>query len=214
MTHWSKSIPQPACDLALEWSRTQPSLETAWRECQRGDWMLWLLGRCGADRKRLVKAAALCVEPAAALCDEYTEAVCLSVVQTCVAWSEGDASEEERLRATGWADAASWTARAAVAATRAAGAEWAARAARAAEAAGAAATWEEAWAAWAAAADAAWAADAAADAADAAARAADAAAAAAGWAAAEAAKAASQGHSADIVRGVFPSPPKLQGKGQ
>ena len=173
MTHWSKSIPRDACEQAIEWARTQPSLRVAWRDCQRGDWMLWLLGRCDADRRRLVKAAALCAEPAAALCDEDTEAVCLGVVQTCIAWSEGDASEED-LQAAG---AAAWAERAALAADAA----WAAEAAGAAETA------------------AAEAADAAADAAGAAADAAE----------ADAAWAASQAHSANIVRGVFPVPPKL-----
>jgi len=180
MTHWSKSIPRGACGQAMEWSRTQPSLAIAWQSCRRGDWMLWLLGRCGADRRLLVKAAALCAEPAAALCDEYTEAVGLSVVQTCVAWSEGAASDEE-LRAAAMAEA-----RAAAAAVAA---SWAADAA----------------AAWAARAAAAWAATRAADAASTVAEAAA--------RAASASRAWSLAHSADIVRGVFPAPPKLTRKG-
>ena len=141
MTHWSKSIPRPACDQAMAWARTQPSLEIAWRDCQCGDWMLWLLGRCDVDKRLLVKAAALCAEPAAGLCDEHTEAVCLAVVQACVAWSEGEASDGDLQAEVDAADAAA----------DAAGAAWAADAAARA-----------AWAAWAAAAWAAMAADAAA----------------------------------------------------
>ena len=32
-----------ACTDARVWAKTQPDLETAWRECKRSDWMLWLL---------------------------------------------------------------------------------------------------------------------------------------------------------------------------
>jgi hypothetical protein len=32
-----------ACLDARIWAKTQPDLETAWRECKRSDWMLWLL---------------------------------------------------------------------------------------------------------------------------------------------------------------------------
>ena len=131
MNHWSDNLPSNACEPAVIWARTQPTLDDAWRDCQRGDWMLWLLVGCSADRRLLVRAAALCAEPAAALADEYTEAVCLSVIQTCVAWSEGDATDED-LRV---AAEAAW------AAAREAAAAW-----EAAEAA----AWA-AWAAWAAA---------------------------------------------------------------
>jgi hypothetical protein len=125
--------------------------------------MLWLLWMCGADRRKLVKAAALCAETAIPYADEKTADVCLYAVQTCIAWSEGDATDEDL-------DVARW----------------------------------EAWLAWR---DASWAA----------ARAAEAAAEAA-WAAARAAEAATEAATeaaaahrqhANIVRGVFPTPPRL-----
>jgi len=34
-----------ACTDARIWAKTQPDLETAWRECKRSDWMLWLIAR-------------------------------------------------------------------------------------------------------------------------------------------------------------------------
>ena len=46
--HWSDSLPAYACGEAREWCRTQPSLAAAWARCERGDWMLWLIG----DRER------------------------------------------------------------------------------------------------------------------------------------------------------------------
>ena len=153
--HWSHTIPRPACDLALDWARTQPSLEVAWQECWHGDWMLWLLSKTGTNRQLLVRAAALCAEPTAALVNKKTEGICLYVVQTCIAWSEGDATDDELRVARTTAEmaaeataAASWTIEAARAATEAA---WTAEAA-------ARAAWAAANAAWA---EAAWAAEAA-----------------------------------------------------
>jgi hypothetical protein len=37
-----------ACPEAIQWARQFDTLQAAWDVCQRGDWMLWLLGRtCG-----------------------------------------------------------------------------------------------------------------------------------------------------------------------
>lgn len=54
-----------ACNEAREWAATQPDPTTAWQQCPRGDWMLWLIGQqVGApgteSRKRLVLAACRC----------------------------------------------------------------------------------------------------------------------------------------------------------
>ena len=39
-----------ACSEAGEWAATQPDLQTAWTNCKRSDWMLWLLDRTTLDR--------------------------------------------------------------------------------------------------------------------------------------------------------------------
>jgi len=39
-----------ACDEAREWVGDRDA-ETAWRECQRADWMLWACGQLKLDRK-------------------------------------------------------------------------------------------------------------------------------------------------------------------
>lgn len=31
------------CQAGAAWLETQPDIDTAWRVCQRGEWMLWLL---------------------------------------------------------------------------------------------------------------------------------------------------------------------------
>lgn len=53
------------CPEAVKWLAEQPSAAEAWRTCERGDWMLWLLGRIAGQvgsksRKRLVLAACAC----------------------------------------------------------------------------------------------------------------------------------------------------------
>lgn len=96
--HWSDTLPPNACQPAVDWCRTQPDAQTAWDRCRDGSWMLWLLARRNADRRLLVRASALCAEPAAAaaaLADERTEAICRATIQTCIAWSEGEATDEE-----------------------------------------------------------------------------------------------------------------------
>lgn len=45
-----------ACDEAREWVGDRDA-ETAWRECQRPDWMLWACGRLKLDRKLFVAIA-------------------------------------------------------------------------------------------------------------------------------------------------------------
>jgi hypothetical protein len=44
-SHWSDKLPNHACEDAVEWCKTQPSVEAAWNNCERGDWMLWLLAQ-------------------------------------------------------------------------------------------------------------------------------------------------------------------------
>ncbi len=60
---WSDAlVKMSACSEAVEFARTQPDLATAWKNCERGDWMLWLAGRlagpAGDDRRRPLTLAA------------------------------------------------------------------------------------------------------------------------------------------------------------
>ena len=52
-----------ACPDALEWARGHGgSLAELWRDCPRGDWLLWYATKAGAPRKDLVKAASGCAD--------------------------------------------------------------------------------------------------------------------------------------------------------
>ena len=81
LTDWN------ACSDAIEWLHAQQTWSQAWRDCTRGDWMLWLLGRCSGkpvspDHRKLVLAfyaAANAANTAAA--KEKTLAKCADIVR-------------------------------------------------------------------------------------------------------------------------------------
>ncbi len=61
--HWLKRLKcLDACGSAIEWAKDYPDLAAAWQDCERGDWMLWLIakyaGRPGGKRRRLLVLAA------------------------------------------------------------------------------------------------------------------------------------------------------------
>ncbi len=156
-----------ACPEAIPWVAQFDTLQQAWNVCERGDWMLWLVGKQSGEpesksRKKLVLTACKC----ARLSLKYVskdEKRPLIATQTAEKWAKGDDSVS-LLDVRNAADAA---------------AAYAADSYAAAYAAYAADSYAAAYAAYAA----AYAADAAADAANAAAYAADAAADAAAYAA-------------------------------
>jgi len=85
-----------ACNDAVKWIGDR-DLEAAWKECPRGDWMLWLAGRADIDRKLLVKTACKCAELALSIYEkEYPKDDC---VRKCIAitlkWVAGKATIEE-----------------------------------------------------------------------------------------------------------------------
>jgi hypothetical protein len=122
------------CAPAVEWLGER-DLETAWSECERGDWMLWLATRAGVDRRLLVQAACDCAETALQYVPEGEERPRVAV-ETARAWCRGEATLEE-VREAAYADDDAAYADAADAAAYAADA--AAAAAYAADAADAAA---------------------------------------------------------------------------
>jgi hypothetical protein len=108
-----------ACREAIVWVGGQETYEQAWATCERGDWMLWLLGKFagpawGEKRKPLVLAACEC----ARLALPYTkDPRVLKCIETAEAWTRGEATNEEIYAA---ADAAAAAADAAAAAAYAA----------------------------------------------------------------------------------------------
>ena len=138
------------CGGAVEWARTQPDPQALWDNCERGDWLLWLMGRLAGgprskSRKQLVLAACEC----ARLALPYVkggELRPLRAIETAEAWAKGKA-ELKDVRAAAYAaaaaGAAAYTAVAGAAAYAAAVAGAAAYAADATDAAAAAAARSE-----------------------------------------------------------------------
>lgn len=110
-------ITMSACNEAVEWVGDR-TLKEAWSECERGDWMIWLAGKLGIDRKLLVLAACDCAEQALKFVQDGEERPRIAI-ETARAWCNGDATIEQ-VRAA--ADAASVAASAADAADAAASA--------------------------------------------------------------------------------------------
>ena len=98
-----------ACKEAVEWAAAQKSAAQAWRDCERGDWMLWLLGRLSGKpgskkRKRLVLCACEC----ARLSLKYVpkgEDRPRKAIETAEAWARGEGPTIEDVRAAGYAAA-------------------------------------------------------------------------------------------------------------
>ena len=187
-----------ACQEALDWAEQYDNLNKAWQKCQRGDWMLWLIGKAiakDADRKPLVLIACKCARlalPYVLKGEEQPQ----KAIETAEAWVIGKATLKEVKAAAAYAayaaNAASYVANAASAANAAYAASYAANAASAAYAAS-------------------YAAYAAADAASAsyAAYASDAAYAAA-YASYAAADESTLSQCADLVRAYYPNPPLIK----
>ena len=104
-----------ACGNARTWAANQPDLQTAWTNCKRSDWMIWLLARTSLDqndpRLRLMACdfaeAALVYAPAGE--DRPRRAI-----EVARAFARGEATREEmaaaRAAAGAAAGAAAWAA--------------------------------------------------------------------------------------------------------
>ena len=88
-----------ACLEAVEYADEFTSLQEAWNECEKGDWMLWLLGRLSGppdsdSRKEVVLIACKC----ARLSLKYipkNEKRPLGAIQTTERYLKGGATLEE-----------------------------------------------------------------------------------------------------------------------
>ncbi|MBX3230757.1 MAG: hypothetical protein KIT84_00960 [Labilithrix sp.] len=65
--------------------------ESLWRECPRGDWLLGIAERIGAEHTQLVRAAIQCVR--------ITDDAPATMLDLCERWTRGEATAEEVARA-------------------------------------------------------------------------------------------------------------------
>ena len=108
--HWSDALRAlGACDEAVEWASTQPDAETAWAQCRRADWMLWIAGRVAGPstpegRGQLVLAACACARTALRHVPD-DDVRPLRTIETAEAWARGEASLDD-VRAAAYTAAA------------------------------------------------------------------------------------------------------------
>jgi len=124
MKHIDKLNKLKACSEAVKWAKEMKNGQSAWDNCERGDWMLWLVGKMSGKpesvkRKKLV----LCVCECARLALVHVpkgELRPLKAIETAEAWAKGDATIEDlrkaRRAAIVYADAAAYAGAAAAAA--------------------------------------------------------------------------------------------------
>ena len=123
MTHVEKLENMGACREAVEWAREFRSMMEAWRACERGDWMLWYIGRLSgkpesASRRRLVLCSCKCARLGLPYVPQGEKRP-LVAIQTAERWAHGEGGVSlEDVRAA--ADAAAYAASAASAAAYAA----------------------------------------------------------------------------------------------
>ena len=105
-----------ACTESLEWLSDR-DLDTAWAECPRGDWLLWLTAKAGIDRKRLVMSACSTAREALRFVPEGEDRPRIAI-ETAEAWCRSEATIEQ-VREARW-NAAAYAAAAYAAAAAAA----------------------------------------------------------------------------------------------
>jgi len=95
MKTWTRKLKLlGACSEAVDWCQRYDSLNDAWQVCERGDWMLWLVGRLsgepGSDaRKKLVLTACQCARLSLKYVKEG-ELRPLKAIETAEKWARGE----------------------------------------------------------------------------------------------------------------------------
>jgi hypothetical protein len=116
-----------ACGDARKWAGNK-RLDTAWKKCERPDWMLWALVELGIDRRKLVAITCQLIRDTpigdgSTVWDLMTDTRSQDAIIVAERWSGGTATDEEMKNvANAAANAAAYAANAANAAAYAANA--------------------------------------------------------------------------------------------
>ena len=106
-----------ACPEAVKWIGKRGAM-TAWRDCNRADWMLWAAGKFGIDQKLIVLCACDIAETVLKYVPEGEDRPA-KAIQTSRNWCNGTATKRECRAAAYAAYAAAYDAAAAAAAAAA-----------------------------------------------------------------------------------------------
>ena len=107
-----------ACEKAVVWAKDYKTLHSAWKACERGDWMLWLCGNMEGKkgwptRRQIVLVACDCAELALPIYEkkypnDKRVRECIEVTRK---WANGEATiKEVRQARSAAADAAAYAA--------------------------------------------------------------------------------------------------------
>ena len=96
-----------ACHKSIKWLSGVDNIQQAWGQCEKGDWLLWVLAKLEADRKKIVLSACVCAR--ISLKFNSDERV-LYAIETAEAWTRDEATLADLDRATWAARAAAWAA--------------------------------------------------------------------------------------------------------
>ena len=91
-----------ACDEAIEWAGDR-TIEEIVKDCDRGDWLLWLAKKIGIELQPLTLAKAHCANTVRHLMENERS---IKAVDIAIAFGEGRATMEELNNAADAADAA------------------------------------------------------------------------------------------------------------
>ena len=85
-----------ACREALEWGNQHDTLGDAWAKCERGDHMLWLLGRLSgapnsASRKQVVLTTCQCGRLSLPYATNQDKPILAHTYEVAEAWARGEA---------------------------------------------------------------------------------------------------------------------------
>jgi hypothetical protein len=80
-----------ACSEAVKWAKPKKSIDgnKAWRDCPRGDWLLWLAARAGVERKVVALAACACARLALKWVTPGEDRP-LKAIETTERWARGE----------------------------------------------------------------------------------------------------------------------------
>jgi hypothetical protein len=91
MTLSEKLTKMEACQEAIEWVGDK-TLDEAWAQCERGDWMLWLAQESGVDKRTLTLAKARCAKLVVHLMKDERS---VKAVEVAERYGLGEATDKE-----------------------------------------------------------------------------------------------------------------------
>ena len=92
-----------ACKESIVFRKNYPDFKTAWENCPRGDWMLWIAKKLNVDLLKLTTAKALCANTVRNLMRDERSTKAIDVA---ILFGQGKASREELDAAAAYAAAA------------------------------------------------------------------------------------------------------------